>query len=68
MMRVRIRGFHGSSWTPPKPAGQIDPLNKKNYSSVSVNLNVADIKSAVAFYQKALGFAKRDIMTGPDAA
>ena len=47
-------------------AKKIDPLNKKNYSSVSVNLNVADIKSAVAFYQKALGFAKRDIMTGPD--
>ena len=47
-------------------AKKIDPLNKKNYSSISVNLNVADIKSAVAFYQKALGFAKRDIMTGPD--
>ena len=27
---------------------------------------MADIKSAVAFYQKALSFAKRDIMTGPD--
>jgi PhnB protein len=47
-------------------AKKIDPLNKKNYSSVSVNLNVADIKTAVAFYQKAFGFAKRDIMTGPE--
>jgi PhnB protein len=45
---------------------KIDPLNKKNYGAVSVNLTAIDIKAAVSFYQKALGFAKRDIMNGPD--
>ena len=45
---------------------KIDPLNRKNYGAVSVNLNVADIKAAVSFYQKAFGFAKRGIMNGPD--
>jgi uncharacterized glyoxalase superfamily protein PhnB len=47
-------------------AKKIDPLNKKNYGAVSANLIVSDIKSAVSFYQKALGFTKRDIMKGPD--
>jgi PhnB protein len=47
-------------------AKKIDPLNRKNYGAVSVNLNVADIKAAVSFYQKAFGFAKRGIMNGPD--
>jgi uncharacterized glyoxalase superfamily protein PhnB len=45
---------------------KIDPLNKKLYGAVSANLYVSDIKAAVAFYVKALGFTKRDIMTGPD--
>jgi PhnB protein len=47
-------------------AKKIDPLNKKNYGAVSANLTVTDLKAAVGFYQKALGFAKRSIMTGPD--
>jgi PhnB protein len=47
-------------------AKKIDPLNKKNYGAVSVMLTVTDIKSAVNFYQKALGFTKRGIMNGPD--
>jgi PhnB protein len=47
-------------------AKKIDPLNKKNYGAVSVNLYVADIKAAMGFYQKAFGFAKRGIMNGPD--
>ena len=47
-------------------AKKIDPLNRKNYGAVSVNLNVADIKAAVSFYQKAFGFEKRGIMNGPD--
>lgn len=47
-------------------AKKIDPLNKKNYGAVSANLIVSDIKAAVSFYQKALGFTKRDIMKGPD--
>lgn len=45
---------------------KIDPLNKKVYGAVSVMLTVTDIKAAVNFYQKALGFAKRGIMNGPD--
>ena len=47
-------------------AKKIDPLNKKMYGAVSANLVVTDVKAAVAFYQKALGFAKRGIMNGPD--
>ena len=45
---------------------KIDPLNKKLYSSVTAMLTVTDVKAAVAFYQKAFGFAKRGIMNGPD--
>jgi len=45
---------------------KIDPLNKKLYGAVSAMLTVTDIKAAVNFYQKALGFAKRGIMNGPD--
>jgi PhnB protein len=47
-------------------AKKIDPFNKKLYGAVSVMLTVTDIKAAVNFYQKALGFAKRGIMNGPD--
>ena len=45
---------------------KIDPLNKKQYGSVTAMLTVTDVKAAVAFYQKALGFTKRGIMNGPD--
>jgi len=45
---------------------KIDPLNKKQYSAVSAMLTVSDIPAAVSFYQKALGFSKRGIMSGPD--
>ncbi|HEV2200842.1 MAG TPA: VOC family protein [Bryobacteraceae bacterium] len=44
---------------------KIDPLNKKQYGAVTAMLTVGDIKAAVSFYQKALGFAKRGIMNGP---
>jgi PhnB protein len=47
-------------------AKKIDPLNKKNYGAVSASLCVTDVKAAVAFYQKALGFTKRGVMNGPD--
>ena len=47
-------------------AKKIDPLNKKVYGAVTVMVTVADMKAAVAFYQKALGFEKRGIMNGPD--
>jgi PhnB protein len=45
---------------------KIDPLNKKQYGSVSAILTVSDIKAAAAFYQKAFGFSKRSVMNGPD--
>ena len=45
---------------------KIDPLNKKQYSAVSAILTVTDVKTAMNFYQKALGFTKRSIMNGPD--
>ena len=45
---------------------KIDPLNKKQYGSVTTMLTVTDVKAAAAFYQKAFGFAKRGIMNGPD--
>jgi PhnB protein len=45
---------------------KIDPLNKKQYGSVTPMLTVNDVKAAAAFYQNAFGFAKRGIMNGPD--
>lgn len=45
---------------------KIDPLNKKNYTAVTAALCVTDVKAAVNFYQKAFGFVKRGIMSGPD--
>jgi uncharacterized glyoxalase superfamily protein PhnB len=47
-------------------AKKIDPLNKKQFSAVSAALTVSDVTAAANFYQKALGFAKRSIMKGPD--
>jgi PhnB protein len=47
-------------------AKKIDPLNKKNYGAVSAMLTVSDMKAAVGFYEKALGFKRRGIMNGPD--
>lgn len=47
-------------------AKKIDPLNKKNYGAASAMLVVTDVKAAMAFYQKALGFQKRGLMNGPD--
>jgi PhnB protein len=45
---------------------KIDPLNKKQYCSVTTMLTVTDIKAAADFYQKAFGFAKRGIINGLD--
>jgi len=47
-------------------AKKIDPLNRKNYSAVSISLTVTDMKQAMSFYQKAFGFQKRGLMNGPD--
>jgi PhnB protein len=45
---------------------KIDPLNRKQYGAVSVELTVTDIPAAAKFYQQALGFAKRSSMNGPN--
>ena len=45
---------------------KVDPLNKKQYGSVTAMLTVADITAAASFYQKAFGFAKRSMLKGPD--
>src|SRR5215472_8034758 len=50
----------------PRMPKKIDPINRKNYGAVSTMLVVADVKAAVNFYTKALGFTKRGIMNGPD--
>ena len=38
---------------------KIDPLNKKQYCSVTPMLTVSDVKASADFYQKAFGFSKR---------
>lgn len=45
---------------------KIDPLNKKQYGTLTAMLTVRDIPAAVSFYQKAFGFKKRGLMNGPD--
>jgi len=45
---------------------KVDPLNKKTYGAVTAALTVTDVKAAMNFYTKALGFTKRGIMNGPD--
>jgi PhnB protein len=45
---------------------KIDPLNKKQYGALSVMLTVTDLNAAVDFYEKAFGFTRRGIMSGPD--
>jgi len=44
-------------------AKKIDPLNEKKYGALSTGLTVSDVNAALAFYQKAFGFAKSDVMT-----
>jgi PhnB protein len=45
---------------------KIDVLNRKQYGAVSAMLTVRDVKAAMSFYQKALGFKSRGLMKGPD--
>jgi len=49
-------------------AKKIDPLNKKKYGALSVTLAVTDMKSAIEFYTKGLGFKKRAVHKGPDGS
>ena len=45
---------------------KIDPLNRKQYTSMTPMLTVKDIPRAADFYTKAFGFKLRGIMNGPD--
>src|SRR6202030_1585424 len=45
---------------------KIDPLNKQQCGAVTAMLTVTDVKAAVNFCQRAVGFTKRGIMNGPD--
>jgi PhnB protein len=45
---------------------KIDPLNRKNYGAVTPMLAVRDVRQAVDFYSKALGFAVHSVMDGPE--
>ena len=47
---------------------KIDPLNRKNYGAITPILAVRDIRQAVDFYSKALGFTVRSVMDGPEGA
>jgi PhnB protein len=47
---------------------KIDPLNRKQYTSVTPVLTVRDVGRAVDFYTRAFGFAQRAIMKGPGDA
>jgi PhnB protein len=51
---------------PTRKAPKIDPLNRKQYTSVTPMLTVKDIHRAVDFYTRAFGFSVRGIMNGPD--
>jgi PhnB protein len=45
---------------------KLDPLNRKNYGAVTPMLAVRDMRQAVDFYSKALGFTVRSVMDGPE--
>ena len=47
---------------------KIDPLNRKNYGALTPMLTVRDIRQAVDFYSRALGFTVRSVMDGPEGA
>jgi PhnB protein len=49
-----------------KSVRKIDPLNRKQYTSVTPMLTVRDIRQSVHFYVDALGFKVRGVMDGPE--
>jgi PhnB protein len=46
-------------------APKIDPLNRKQYRSVTPMLSVANIRRAMDFYTTALGFTVKQVMDSP---
>ncbi len=51
-----------------KLAPKIDPLNRKQYTSITPMLTVKDVRGAAEFYSRAFGFSVRGIMNGPGGA
>jgi uncharacterized glyoxalase superfamily protein PhnB len=51
-----------------KAPAKIDPLNRKQYTSLTPMLVVRDVRGAVDFYTRAFGFKERGIMNGPDGS
>jgi PhnB protein len=45
---------------------KIDPLNRKQLTSITPMLAVRDIRQSVEFYTTALGFTVRNLMDGPE--
>lgn len=48
-----------------KPTRKIDPLNTKQYRSVTPNLSVSNIQRAMNFYTTVFGFKVRQVMDTP---
>src|SRR2546426_3333683 len=48
-----------------KTSSKVDPLNRKQYTSVTPLLTVRDMRKAVSFYVDGLGFTLRGIMDSP---
>jgi len=46
-------------------ARKIDPLNRKHYQSVTPMLAVSDVRAAIDFYTRALGFKVQQVMDTP---
>ncbi len=47
-------------------AKNMNPFNKTQYGTRPTNLTVSNVKAAMSFYQRALGFAKRGVINAPD--
>src|SRR5436853_5151358 len=48
-----------------KAAAKIDPLNRKEYRSVTPNLIVLDVRRAMNFYTSVFGFKPKAVMDTP---
>jgi PhnB protein len=51
--------------TRKKTASKVDPLNRKEYRSVTPNLAVSDVRRAMNFYMSVFGFKAKSVMDSP---
>jgi PhnB protein len=51
--------------TRKKTTSRVDPLNRKEYRSVTPNLAVSDVRRAMNFYQSVFGFKAKSVMDSP---